>query len=66
MHMHAGTFEELFFPTQRKNLFKNTLKILFYKKISTIMTQLVFQMEISFSNVKRNSKYMVMNNEHSA
>lgn len=30
------------------------------------MTQLVFQMEIPFSNVKRNSKYMVMNNEHSA
>lgn len=27
------------------------------------MTQYVFQMEITFSNVKRNSKYIVMNNE---
>lgn len=27
------------------------------------MTQYVFQMEIAFSNVRRNSKYIVTNNE---
>lgn len=51
------------FCSQRRNLFENTLEILFYQKIFKIMTQYVFQMEIAFSNVRRNSKYIVTNNE---
>lgn len=43
---------------------ENTLKY-FSTKENLHHPDTVFQLK-SFSNVKRNSKYMVMNNEHSA